>query len=307
LSQQEQDERSKKLPFEDEALIINGKIEDLHSRREEYLQKNDEYQQRQLLFNRWLTLTTVGLLFTSLFANAISWYATLITKQAVLSGDKASTNTLAQMKVQSDAMQKAAKTAEDTLTENKIQFANTLAEIKRQSRAMQDAAEAATKSSRVAEKALEISQRANLFFTQPSPLSFEYGKTPEITLSISNTGPIPATVFEKSSGYFIGLDSELPTPDNFRTETSREEIRIPPAGSRSRGMRRTFKLTTFNETIPHPKTVIEYIQSGKASFWFYITCRYRDYFGTHRTCTLFKYELGQLVVDSSAIGYACAD
>jgi hypothetical protein len=206
----------------------------------------------------------------------------------------------------------AVKVARDTWKSSNESFTATLGKMDQQVKAMQDAARAgrenaaaSNKSAGTAQQALEISHRADLFFHPTIPPHFEYGKVPKIEIAIINTGHITATVFELGSGYFVGFESELPGPDQFRTDTSQENYRISPGDAGIRGTLKTFKLENFPTTVP--KGAIELIQNGKAHFWFYIKCRYRDHFGTHRSCRLFKYEDGKLLTDSSVTGYECAD
>jgi hypothetical protein len=187
-----------------------------------------------------------------------------------------------------------------------------LDQMKGQTRAMEVAAaaslknaEAAEKSARNAEKAFEISQRADVSFHGTTAPVFEAGKIPEVTISILNTGHTPATVFELATGYFVGFQVELPqTPDGFRTATSKERFRITPGTAGVRGIRKTFKLANFHSSMP--KGVVELLQNGKAHFWFYIKCLYKDHFGTRPSCQLFKYESGKLLLDLES-AYQCTE
>lgn len=82
MSPAEQDRRNKKLPFEEEALIIKGEIEDLKTKQAEQEKRDEEYKRSQFRFNRLVTWFTGGLLITSVIAGCISIYMAYVTKQS---------------------------------------------------------------------------------------------------------------------------------------------------------------------------------------------------------------------------------
>jgi hypothetical protein len=79
---QPEPEGPEKRQFREEAIIIKGKIDVLQAQQEERQKKDQEYKDRQLKFNRTLTVSTVGLLVMSVLANIISAYMAHATKES---------------------------------------------------------------------------------------------------------------------------------------------------------------------------------------------------------------------------------
>jgi hypothetical protein len=274
-------------------ILIQTHAQRAEREQAEENRRENQRRQLQLWFNGILMFATIS---TAIFVGYQNYLLRLTLDQTRKQSAAAQQSAIAALwsNLRSEVIR---ITSEDAVKE-------TLRQMEIQNQSMKEVASAATKSSRTSERALEISQRSELFFTNPSQLIFELGKTPVITLWIANTGHIPATVFELSSGYFVGLERELPKPDQFPIAATPSNFRVPPIG---KGIQIPFELRSFNDTVP--KVGVESIQNSRAYFWFYVKCRYRDYFGIHRSCTLFKHilESNQLVIDGAAAGYDCAD
>jgi hypothetical protein len=65
---------SKRLPWEEEALLIQGQLNELQREQAEEKKRDKDYKDRQLRFTKWLTIATIGLLIIGVIGTAISWY-----------------------------------------------------------------------------------------------------------------------------------------------------------------------------------------------------------------------------------------
>jgi len=136
-----------------------------------------------------------------------------------------------------------------------------------QTKATQEAARAASRSAKVAEDTLKITQRAYLSVDDWNVLNIATGMVPAITYKIFNSGPTPATLIESSVKYLISLDlPETPTYD--LKPCPRNNIR----GHGFTASRFEFKEPPTNETI-------ESLNKGIQFIYVWGLIRYEDYFG----------------------------
>ena len=68
------DDPKQKPPSVDEATIIHRRIEELDCKIQEQRKEDKDYKDRQLRFNKWLTIATIGLLITSVIGTGIAIY-----------------------------------------------------------------------------------------------------------------------------------------------------------------------------------------------------------------------------------------
>jgi hypothetical protein len=92
LSGPESHDPGKKVPYEEEAILIRGRVDELERQQAEDKKKDDEYKQRQLSFNRLLVGLTFALVIASVFADGISiWQASIANRASEAATSAANT------------------------------------------------------------------------------------------------------------------------------------------------------------------------------------------------------------------------
>lgn len=203
---------SKPAPEQETGNIIT-RIEALERAREG---KDDlGYKQRQLRFNKWLTILTGGLVLTS----SIAIYFSITASDAA--------------KKSADAATAAVSVAQKGLELNKESVEKTLAEMKAQSKAAQTGAEAAKLQASITKKVLEstietsrLDQRAWVSF---KGLKFEKelkaGELNPIWLTFINSGKTPARHFRLNYTSRVHIPGK---PDVVRTVVRDEDLSLGP-------------------------------------------------------------------------------
>lgn len=138
MSAGEPDNGEQKLPWEEQALIIDRRIKALERQQAEDKKEESEYKRRQLRFNRLLVWFTAALFLTSAVYDVFTfllWRTTKISAEAATQGARAA--------------EAAVQVARDT-------FTTTLTEMKAQSKAAQDGADATRKAVKIAEKSAQF-------------------------------------------------------------------------------------------------------------------------------------------------------
>jgi hypothetical protein len=171
------------VPFEGEALLLSGRMDEVQREQAAAKSRDGDYKAQQLkLQSRYTTLTAL-LVICSIFTGAIGLYQTGAAIRA------------------SEAAERSAKVASDSLDSNEDSFWKTWIEMKAQSRAMDRNANAAERGIARSKDALDASieasrldQRAwiSLGFIGTNPETFHVGDKPYINVSLKNTGKTPA-------------------------------------------------------------------------------------------------------------------
>jgi hypothetical protein len=223
LSDSGKDDSDKKVPYENEALLNRGRVDELE--RQQVADKDNEknYKNRQLSFNGRLVGLTLALVITSAIADGISIWEGRIANRA------------------SNAATSAAQTAHQSLTSSNEFASHTLAEMQKQSKAMQDAANAATSQVAISRQSLDASNRENekaldatiasSNLDQRAWVSVDVGeKTGNFAVTMRNTGRTPAINAAEVTAFSGGTGIAPPEVDFSRNSSSPLPIpkNLPP-------------------------------------------------------------------------------
>lgn len=183
MSDHDQGDREKKIPYEGEAILLNSRIEDLEREQKDEKRRDEGYKNLQLQTNKRLAWFTGGLLVTSFIANLIYLDLAIISRR----NSEAAQESAAAAKL-------AAETTYAQLFLNKAGTEETLTQMKKQTKAQQDAAKAASDSIKATQAAMRLDQRAWVGIGQLSavPESFHVNDKASVSVGFNNTGKTPA-------------------------------------------------------------------------------------------------------------------
>lgn len=224
------------------------------------------YKQRQLRFNKWLTILTGCLVVTSLVAAYIS-------------------------KTAADAAADAISVAQEGLKLNKESVERTLAEMKAQSKAAQTSADAtklqAATNKKALESAIETSRTDQRAWILCTGLKFEKdlkaGELNRFFLSITNAGKTPAQHVRLKCTSRIRTQGK---PDIVKTETRYDDLSIGPA--------RGFQFVFDTDPLRISQADVDALQSKTKVLTLFVEISYQDVFkDSHRTglCLFYDPEL----------------
>jgi hypothetical protein len=260
-----------KPPPEEEIANILNRIKTLEQARDS--EDDKKYKQRQLRFNKWLTILTGCLVLTSFVASYISKTASDAAKQSA------------------DAAASGVLVAQESLKLNKESVEKTLVEMEAQSKAAQTSAEAATLQALTNKKALEssieISRTDQRAWIVGKGIKFDKdlkaGELNPFYLSIVNAGRTPAQHVRLKYTSHMQIQDK---PDIVRTELMKEDLALGP------GREFQFRLDTVPPRINQAD--VDALESKTRVLTLFVEISYEDIFkNSHRTgiCAFYKPEL----------------
>ena len=190
MSQNDQDEPGQ-FEEEGEALLIKGRVTKLEEEQEAARKHDEDYKQRQMLYNKRLALFTLLLVITSILANGIYLDMSCTARKSAESARTAA-----------NASAEASGIAAKALKDSEQSFSQTLRQMQEQTKAQHDSAKAASDSVATTKEVMKLDQRAWLAINPTPPVFDEVklfvGETGETKvtakLEIKNTGRTPARI-----------------------------------------------------------------------------------------------------------------
>jgi hypothetical protein len=231
------------------------------------------YKQRQLRFNKWLTILTGLLVLTSILAICISKTAADAAKKSA------------------DAAISGVSVAQEGLKLNKESVEKTLAEMKTQSKAVQTSAEAAKLQAVTTKKELvssiETSRTDQRAWVSCNGLKFEKdlkaGELNPFYLKFINSGKTPALHIRIKCTYHV---QERGKPDIISTELRDEDLALGP------GREYEFRFDTVPPRLN--QAAVDALESKTIIFTLFVEITYKDIFQNfHKTgiCGFYSPEL----------------
>jgi hypothetical protein len=277
-------------PLEEEIANILTRIRTLEQARS--TEDDRGYKQRQLRFNKWLTILTGCLVVTSLLANYVSKTASDAAKESA------------------GAAARGVTVAQEAMKLNKESVEKTLAEMQVQSKAAQFSAEAAKLQASTGKKALESSietshndQRAWVGMTEVTPewrdadgkpLFIKEGSHYHVGVTIVNSGRTPALRVRSKMRLWPFPVNDKFVPDYGNATTTQSVGVLPPQAKMT--------ITSLASLGIIGASEIASLKNGSQILYLYGEIEYEDIFGIQyqtRYCSTLAPTLDSFLVHST--------